>query len=43
MRALAVDLGRLCVEVDDEIASLDDGLGVTLGAAHDGVDARSVV
>ena len=36
----AVDHGRLGVEVDDEVVDLNDGLGVTPGAAHDGVDAR---
>jgi hypothetical protein len=40
MHTRAIDLDRLGVEVDDEIAGLDDGLGVALGAAHDGVDAR---
>src|ERR1035437_7893254 len=39
MHTRAIDLDRLGVEVDDEIAGLDDGLGVALGAAHDGVDA----
>src|SRR5450759_43454 len=39
MHARAVDLDRLGVEVDDEIAGPDDGLGVALGAADDGVDA----
>ena len=38
--ALGVDLDRLGVEIDHELAGLDDGLGVTLGAPHDGVDAR---
>ena len=38
--ALAADFDRLGVEVDDEIAGIDDRLGMTLGAAHDGVDAR---
>src|SRR5581483_9298932 len=33
-------LDGLLVEVDDEIAGVDDRLGVALGAAHDGVDAR---
>jgi hypothetical protein len=36
----AVDLDRLGVEIDDEIAGVDDRLGVALGAAHDRVDAR---
>ena len=40
MHALAVDLHGLGVEVDDEIAGLDHRLGMALGAAHDGVDAR---
>ena len=31
---------RSSVEVDDEVVALNDGLGVTPGAAHDGVDAR---
>ena len=39
MHPRAVDLDRLGVEIDDEIAGLDDRLGVALGAAHDGVDA----
>jgi hypothetical protein len=36
----AVHLDRLGVEVDDQVAGLDHRLGVSLGAAHDGVDAR---
>src|SRR5262245_20449723 len=40
MHARAVDLHRLGVEVDDEIAGVDDGLGMALGAPHDRVDAR---
>src|SRR5450759_3810943 len=40
MHASAVDLNRLGVEVDDEVAGLDHRLGVALGAAHDGVNAR---
>ena len=40
MHAGAVDLDRLGVEIDAEVAGLDDRLGVALGAAHDGVDAR---
>ena len=39
MHALAVDLDGLGVEVDHEIAGLNDGLGVALGAANDGMDA----
>ena len=39
MDALAADFDGLGVEVDDELAGLDDRLGVTLGAAHDRVDA----
>src|SRR5213595_2661035 len=39
MHALAADLDRLGVELDDEIAGLNDRLGVALGTAHDGVDA----
>ena len=39
MHALAVDVDGLGVEVDAQVAGLDDGLGVTLRAAHDGVDA----
>ena len=40
MHAYAVDLDRLGVEFEDEIAGLDDGLGMALGTTHDGVDAR---
>src|ERR1700722_14696715 len=40
MHARAVDFDRLGVEVDHEIAGLDDRLGMALGAPHDGVDAR---
>ena len=40
MHARAFDLNYFGVEVDDEIAGLDHGLGMTLGAADDGVDAR---
>src|SRR5215471_16082424 len=36
----AVDLDGLRIEVDDEIAGLDDRLGMPLGAPHDRVDAR---
>jgi hypothetical protein len=39
VHALAADFDRLGVEVDDEIAGLDDRLGVTLGTAHDRMDA----
>src|SRR5256885_14479530 len=39
VHALAADLDRLGVEIDHEIAGLDDRLGVTLGTAHDRVDA----
>nr|ADO19098.1 hypothetical protein Nfla_4402 [Nostoc flagelliforme str. Sunitezuoqi] len=35
-----VDLDRLGVEIDCELAGADDRLAVPLGAAHDGVDAR---
>jgi hypothetical protein len=40
MHALAAHFHHLGVEVDYEISGLDDGLGVALGAAHDGMDAR---
>ena len=40
MHARAVDLGRLGVEVDYEVAGLDHRLGVAPRAAHDGKDAR---
>src|SRR3569832_1113261 len=40
VHALAADLDRLGVEIDDEIAGVDDRLGVALGAADDRVDAR---
>ena len=40
VHAGAVHLDRLGVEIDDEVAGLDHRLGVALGAAHDGVDAR---
>ncbi len=40
VHARAVHLDGLGVEIDHEIAGLDDRLGVALGAAHDGVDAR---
>jgi hypothetical protein len=33
------DVDGLRVDVDSEIAGLDDGLGMALRAAHDGVDA----
>ncbi len=39
MHALAADFDRLGVEVDDEVAGLDDRLGMALGAAHDRMDA----
>jgi hypothetical protein len=39
VHALAADFDGLGVEVDDEIAGLDDRLGVTLGTAHDRMDA----
>src|ERR1700730_3253064 len=39
MHANLVDLARLGVEVNDEIAGPDDRLGMTLRAAYDGVDA----
>src|SRR5580704_5355969 len=38
--ALPTDLDGLAIEVDDEIADLDDRLSMSLGAAHDGMDAR---
>src|SRR5262245_15535473 len=38
VHALAADLDRLGVEIDHEVAGLDDRLGVTLGTAHDRVD-----
>src|ERR1035437_6375960 len=40
MHTLAAHLHHLRVELNDEIAGLDDGLGVALEAAHDGVNAR---
>ncbi len=40
MHALAIDLHRLGVELNAQITGLDDRLGVPLGAADDGVDAR---
>src|SRR5215471_19708137 len=40
MHARAVDLDGLGIEIDDEIAGLDDRLGMPLGAPHDRVDAR---
>jgi len=39
MHALTADFHRLGVEVDDEIAGLDDRLGVTLGTTDDRVNA----
>ena len=36
----AADFDSLGVEIDDEVAGLDDRLRMALGAAHDGVDAR---
>jgi len=36
---LAADFDRFGVEIDDKIAGLDDRLGVTLGTAHDRMDA----
>ena len=36
---LAVDFDGLGVEIDGEVAGLDDRLRMALGAAHDGVDA----
>jgi hypothetical protein len=39
MQPGAVHLNRLGVQVDDEVAGLDERLGVALGAADDGVDA----
>ena len=34
------DLDGLLIEIDREIAGVDHRLGVALGAAHDGVNAR---
>jgi hypothetical protein len=39
VHAGAIDFDRLGVEIDHEIAGIDDRLGVALGAAHDRVDA----
>jgi hypothetical protein len=39
VHAGTVHFDRLGVEVDDEAAGLDHRLGVTLRAAHDGMDA----
>ena len=36
----AADFDSLGVEIDDQIAGIDDRLGVALGAANDRVDAR---
>jgi hypothetical protein len=41
VHAGAVHLHHLGVEVDDEVAGLDHRLGVAIGTAHDGVNARS--
>jgi hypothetical protein len=40
MHSRLVHLDRLGVEIDAEIAGVDDRLRVPLGAAHDRVDAR---
>ena len=40
MHAGAINLDGLLVEIDSEIIGLNDRLGVALGAAHDGMDAR---
>jgi hypothetical protein len=40
VHARLVDPDRLGVEIDHEIAGLNDRLGVTLAAPHDGVNAR---
>ena len=40
MHAGAGHFDGLLVEVDGEVAGVDDRLRMTLGAAHDGVDAR---
>ena len=40
MHARAVDLDRLAIEIDTQIVSVDDRLRMSLGASHDGVDAR---
>src|SRR5207237_6802877 len=40
MDAGAIDLDRLRVEIDRQLAGLDDRLAVALRAADDGVDAR---
>ena len=40
VHALAADFDRLGVEIDDQVAGVDDRLGVALGAADDRVDAR---
>ena len=39
VHALAADLHGLGVEIDHEVAGIDDRLRVALGAANDGVDA----
>src|ERR1700722_20186665 len=39
VHARAVDLDRLVIEIDDQVAGLDNGPGVALRAAHDRVDA----
>src|SRR3546814_6255332 len=40
MDARAIDLDRLGIEIDRELAGLDDRLAVPLRTADDGVDAR---
>lgn len=40
MHARAGDFDRLGVEIDHQIAGIDDRLGVALGTAHDRVNAR---
>src|SRR5687768_13138530 len=40
VHAGAADFDRLLVEVDGEVAGVDDRLGMALGAPHDRVDAR---
>ncbi len=39
MDALSIHFYRLRIEIDAQVAGLDDGLRMPLGAAHDGVDA----
>ena len=41
MHAHAVDLDRFGVEIDDQVAGMDDRLGMTFRAPHDRVDPIS--